>query len=168
MERVAVLVGLVLVRMLVAHSGALDLVTAGAVLQELAVEVSEGLLPDGADGAWCELEPAFPLLDETGLLEQPRELAQTVEGARRVVAEELARALDVDLRQLAGLRRRAEEVLEVVEITEGVEQPGHLAELQRLIAREALRPLPGQVRERLLQVARQRVDLPAQVEVVEE
>ena len=48
-ERIAELVGLVLVRVLVAEAGALDLVTAGAVLHQLAVEVAERLVADGTD-----------------------------------------------------------------------------------------------------------------------
>ncbi len=79
-----------------------------------------------------------------------------------------SRAVDVDLGQLAGLRRRAHEVLEVVEVAERVEQPRHLAELQRVVAGEPLRPLPRQVRECLLQVARELVDLPPQVHVLEQ
>ena len=57
-ERVAELVRLVVVRVLVAGAGAFDLVTAGAVLHQLAVEVGERLVADGADRARGELEPA--------------------------------------------------------------------------------------------------------------
>ena len=88
--------------------------------------------------------------------------------ARGVVAEELAGTLDVDLGQLTGLGGRAHEVLERVEVAERVEQAGHLPEAHGLVAGEVLRLLPRQVRERVLQVARELVDLPAQVHVFEQ
>ena len=129
---------------------------------------ASALRPMARIGARRELEPAFALLDEPGFLEHLRELAQPVERLRGVVAEQLARAVEVDLGELAGLRGGPHQVLEVVEVAERVEQAGHLPELQRVVAAEALRALPRQVRERLLQVARELVDLPAQVHVLEQ
>ena len=108
------------------------------------------------------------LLDEPGLLEHLGQLAEAVERAGGVVAEQLAGAVEVDLGQLARLGGGAHEVLELVEVAERVEQAGHLAELQRVVAAEVLRALPRQVGERLLQVARELVDLPAQVHVLHE
>ena len=58
--------------------------------------------------------------------------------------------------------------LERVEVAERVEQARHVAELHRVVATERLRALPRQVRERLLQVARELVDLPPQVHVFEQ
>ena len=52
-ERVAELVRLVLVGALVAEAGALDLVAAGAVLQQLAEEVAERLLADARGCPWA-------------------------------------------------------------------------------------------------------------------
>ena len=167
-ERVAPLVGLVLVRGVVADAFAVLLVTAGAVLHELAEEVAERLVADGPDAARRELEPALALLDEPGVLEHPGELGEPLERPRRVVAEELAGTVDVDLGELARLRRLAQEVLEVVHVAERVEEPGHLAHRERVVAAERHRALPRQVRERLLEVAGELVDLPAQVHVLEE
>src|SRR5262249_6362978 len=101
-------------------------------------QVGEGLVADGAQRARRELESPLPLLDESGFLEHPRQLTQPVEGIRGIVTEQLTRAVEVDLRELAGLRRRTHEGLEVVEIAEGVEQPGKVAELERVVAAELL------------------------------
>ncbi len=79
MERVAELVRLVLERPLVADARALDLVAAGAILQQLAVQVAEGLVADGTDALGRELEPTLALFDQTGLLEHARELAEPLE-----------------------------------------------------------------------------------------
>ena len=168
MQRIAELVGLVFVGPFVAEPGAFDLVTAGAVLEETAEQVAERALADAADPLGRELHAAFALFDQAGLLEHLGELGKTFERARRVIAEHRARSVDVDLRQLARLRRLAEQVLEVVHVAERVEQPGHLPHRERVVAAERHRTLPRQVRERLLQVARQLVDLPPQVHVLEE
>ena len=85
-ERVAELVGLGLVGAFVTDSGALDVVTADAVLGEAGEEVGERVLADAAHTAGRELEPALALFDEPGLLEHPRQLGQPLERARAVVA----------------------------------------------------------------------------------
>ena len=59
-------------------------------------------------------------------------------------------------------------MLEVVHVAEHVEQAGNLAELHRVVAREVHAAVPGHVRERVLEVAGELVDLPAQVEVLEQ
>src|SRR5215211_3136749 len=78
-ERIAELVGLVLERALVADAGALDLVAAGAVLEQLAVQVAERLVADGTDAFRGELQATLALLDEAGLLEHAGELAEALE-----------------------------------------------------------------------------------------
>ena len=89
-----------------------------------------------------ELEPTLALLDEPGLLEHLRELAEAVERPGGVVAEQLAGAVEVDLGELARLGGRLQQVLEVVEVAERVEQARHLAELQRIVAAEVLLRAP--------------------------
>src|SRR5215216_1635029 len=78
-ERIAELVGLVLERALVADAGALDLVAAGAVLEQLAVQVAERLVADGTDAFRSELQATLALLDEAGLLEHAGELSEALE-----------------------------------------------------------------------------------------
>ena len=79
MEGIAELVRLVLEGALVADTRALDLVAAGSVLQQLAVQVPERLVADGTDALGRELEPTLTLFDQTGLLEHARELAEPLE-----------------------------------------------------------------------------------------
>ena len=59
-------------------------------------------------------------------------------------------------------------MLEVVHVAEHVEQARNLAELHRVVAREVHAAVPGHVGERVLEVAGELVDLPAQVEVLEQ
>ena len=66
------------------------------------------------------------------------------------------------------MRGLAEQVLEVVHVAERVEQSRHLAHREWVVAAEVHRALPRKVRERLLEVAGQLIDLPAQVHVLEE
>ena len=154
---------------LVADPDALDLVAAGPVLHQLAVEIGERPLTERTDAVRRELEPAFALLDEPRVLEHLGQFVQPFERARRVVAEEVARLVDVDLGELTGLGRRLQQVLELVDVAHHLEQPRHLRELHRVVALEvhALVPRAGSGNA-LLEVARELVDLPAEVEVVEE
>ncbi len=87
MERVAVLVRLVLVGALVPEAGALDLVPAGAVLQEALEEITQRALADAADALGRQLHPAFALLDEPGVFELLGELGELLQRARGVVAQ---------------------------------------------------------------------------------
>src|SRR5439155_4338307 len=103
-QRVAELVGLVLVGALVPEARALDFVPAGAVLEEPAEQVAERALADAADALRRELHAPFTLFDEAGFLEHLGELGELRERTRRVVAEEVADAVEVDLGELTGVR----------------------------------------------------------------
>ena len=140
----------------------------GLVLHHLAEQVAERLLTQGPHPLRRELVATLALVDEPGFLEDLRQLLEPFERARRVLAEQVARLVDVDLGELAGLGRVLQHVLELVEVAERLEQPGHLPELHRVVAAEVLPLVPRHVRERLLEVARQLVDLPAQVHVLEQ
>ena len=101
-ERIAELVCLGLVGALVADAGALDLVTAHAVVGELVEQVGERVLADAPHAAGRELEAALALLDQAGLLEHPSQFGQALEAARRVVTQQVPRRVKVDLGQRAG------------------------------------------------------------------
>ena len=164
-ERIAELVRLVLVGALVAGPGFFRLVTTGAVLEQLAEEVAECLLADGAHRARRELVAAFALLDQARVFEHARQIRESCEGAGRVVAEQIACPVDVDLGQLTRLRRRAQQIFEIVKVAERVEQAGHLAHRKRIVAVEVHAPLPRQVGKGALQVARELLHLPVEVDV---
>ena len=117
-ERVAELVGLGLVGALVADAGALELVAAHLVLGQLLEQVVERVLADPADAAGRELVAALLVLDEAGLLEHLGQLGHALEAAGRVVAEQLAGPVDVDLGQRAGVGGAAQQVLELVDVAE--------------------------------------------------
>ena len=101
-ERIAELVALRLVRPLVADTRPLDLVTPDPIVGELVEQVGERVLADAPHPAGRELEAALPLLDQPRLLEHPGQLRQPLEAARRVVAEQVARRVEVDLGQRTG------------------------------------------------------------------
>src|SRR6202011_3981983 len=101
---------------------------------ELAEQLAEGLLADRPDPSGGQLEAAFSLLDEGGFLEEAGELGGALEGAGRVVAEELPGPVEVDLGELAGLGGLAEQVLEVIHVAEGVKEPRHLAHREGIVA----------------------------------
>ena len=115
-----------------------------------------------------ELHAPFALLDEARLLEHPRQLRELLQRTRRVVAEEVADPVEVDLGELAGVGRVAHQVLERVDVAELVEQAAHPRERERLVAAEAHPLAPTHLRERVAQVLAELVHLPAQVHVVEE
>ena len=167
-ERVAELVRLVLVGALVAGARAFDLVPARAVLQQAPEEIPERALADAADALRCQLHAPFALLDEAGLFELLRKARELVERARRIVAEQLAGLVEVDLGELTGIGRVAEHVLQRVDVTELVEHAAHLTERHRLVAAERHALAPTHLRERVAQVLPELVDLPAQVHVVEQ
>ncbi len=168
MERVAVLVGLVLVGALVPEAGALDLVTTGAVLEQTLEEVAERALADAPDALRRELHATFALLDEPRVLELLGEVRELLQRAGRVVAEQVAHLVEVDLGERTGARRVAQEVLERVDVAELVEETAHAVERERLVAAETHALAPAGLRERVAQVLTELVDLPAQVHVVEE
>ncbi len=118
--------------------------------------------------ARSELEAALALLDQPSLFEQPCELAQPRQGTGGVVTEQVARTFEVDLGERPGLRRRVQQVLEVVEVAQRLEHAGDLAEPERVDAVEREPALPGKRGKRALEVATQRVELPVEVQVAEE
>src|SRR5207249_5169865 len=126
-ERVAELVGLVLEGALDAEATALDLVLAGAVLQQALEQVAEGPLADAPHSLGRELEASLTLLDEPRFLEHLGQLGQLLERRRRVFAEQLARLIEIDLGELPGLGRVAQEVLEGIDVAQLVEERAHSA-----------------------------------------
>ncbi len=85
-----------------------------------------------------------------------------------VVAEQVAHLVEIDLGELARVRRVAQQVLERVDVAELVEHAAHLVERHRLVAAEPHLLAPAHLRERVAQVLAELVDLPAQVHVVEQ
>ena len=161
-------IAFLLVRALVAEARALDFVPARAVLEEPAEEVAERALADAANALRRELHAPFALLDQPGFLEHLGELRELRERARRVVAEQVAHLVEVDLGELSGVGRVAQQVLERVDVAELVEEAAHLRQRQRLVAPEAHALPPPHLRERVAQVLAELVHLPAEVHVVEQ
>ena len=91
-----------------------------------------------------------------------------LEAVGGVVAEELAGAVDVDLGERPGVRRPAQQVLELVHVAEALHQLGGLGHVERVGAGEVVAALPAHLREQRAQVAAELVDLPAQVHVLEQ
>jgi hypothetical protein len=86
-ERVAPLVGLRVVRALVADAGGAELVAAELVLGQLREQVVEGVVADAAQALRRELEATLLGLDEAGLLELLGQLRELLERAGGVVTE---------------------------------------------------------------------------------
>ena len=169
-ERVAELVGLVLVRALVADAGALD-----------ARDGRRG--PSSACGTGRRA-PCWPMARIARGVSSSRPSRCSMSPASSSIFAELARAGRASGRRRRraargrgrGRPRRARRAgwptaagSRASSRSPSVSsRPGICAELQRVVAAEVLRALPRHVRERLLQVARQLVDLPAQVHVLEQ
>ena len=151
-----------------AGARALDDVRAHAVVRQLLEQVGQRVGADLADAARGELVAAFLVLDEAGVLEHLGEVAHAVEALGRIVAEQLASAIDVDLGERAGVGRTTHEVLELVEVTELVHELRGLGEAERVLAAEVVALVPTHLGEELLQVLAELVGLPAQVHVLHE
>ena len=97
------------------------------------------------------------------------QLGQALEAAGGVVAEQLAGPVDVDLgqRARAGRRRAAGSRAGRCRRARCM-QLGGLGEAERVLAAEVVAAVPAHLREQLLQVLAQLVDLPAQVHVLEQ
>ena len=80
-------------------------------------------MPEGG-----ELVATFALFDEAGLLELLGQTGQAVERPRRVVAEMPGHLVEVDLGQRSGRRGRAEELLELVHLTETAGRGGGIGQ----------------------------------------
>ena len=103
LERVAVLVGLGVVRPLVAVAEAVHLVLTDLVLGQLGEQVAQGVGADRPQPLRRQLEAALLLLDEPGLGEHPGQLGEPLQRAGGVVAEQVADAVHVGLGQGAGV-----------------------------------------------------------------
>src|SRR5581483_5808671 len=88
MERVAELVRLVLVGAFVAEAGTLDLVLAGAILEQALEQIAERALTDAPDAFGRELHAAFALFDQTCFFELFCNLRELLQRPGGVVAEQ--------------------------------------------------------------------------------
>ena len=152
---------------LVARPLPLHRVAAHPVLLQPLEQVAQGVAADGPQAPGRELQPSLPVLDESGLGEHPSQLRQPLQAGGAVVAQQVARHVEVDLGQGAGRRGRRQQVLELVEVAQPlhqVDRPGHA---ERVAAPRLELPPPPLPRERPLEVLLEAVDLPAQVHVVE-
>ena len=108
-----------------AEARPLDLVTAGAVLQQPRNRSPSARwpmrrMPFGVSSmrpSRCSIRPASSSICASS--------EQLLQRARRVVAEQVADAVEVDLGELARVRRVAHQVLERVDVAELVEQAAH-------------------------------------------
>ena len=85
-----------------------------------------------------------------------------------VVTEVAAHLVEIDLGERGRRVGRAQEVLELVEVAQPAGGIGSLAHAHGLVATETEALLPTGPGERPLEVAGQPVDLPAEVEVLEQ
>ena len=151
-----------------AEAGALDLVAAGAILEQPRNRSPSARwpmrrMPLGVSSmrpSRCSMRPA-----SSSML---RELGELLQRTGRVVAEEVAHAVEVDLGELTRVGRVAHQVLERVDVAELVEQRAHALERERLVAAEAHPLAPTHLRERVAQVLTELVHLPAEIHVVEQ
>ena len=167
-ERVAELVGLGGLLAVVAGARPGGAVVADPVLGQLGEQVGEGLLADAADALGGQLEPALALVDEPGVGQLLGQLGQAVERAGGVLAEVLPHLVEVDLGQRRRRVGRAQEGLQLVEVPQPAGGVGGLPHAHRLVAAEPVPLVPAGLGEGLLEVAGQPVDLPPEVEVLEE
>ena len=89
--------------------------------------------------SFCSIESRF--------LEHLGQLGEPVEAAGRVVTQQVAGAVDVDLGQRAGVVGAAQEVLELVDVAELIHERCRLGEPERILAAEVVAPVPTHVRE---------------------
>ena len=115
-----------------------------------------------------ELVAALAVLDEPGLLQQLGQLGHALQAVGRLGAQELTGPVQVDLGQCAGVGGAPQELLELVQVSQLVHDLGGVGEAERVLPAEVVAPVPAGVGERLLEVGRELVHLPAQVEVLEQ
>ena len=167
-ERIAVLVLLGLVGALVPLAEPVHLVLADLVLGELVEQVAQRVRTDLAQPLRRQLEAAFLLLDQAGVLQHLGQLGQPLERAGRVVAHQVADAVHVGLGQRAGAGGVAQQVLELVEVAELLHRLHRLAHAHRVLALEVVALVPAHLREHRLQVLAELIHLPAQVHVLQQ
>ena len=167
-ERVAVLVLLGLVGALVALAEAVHLVLADLVLGQLVEQVAQRVGADLAQALRRQLEPAFLLLDQPGVLQHLGQLGQALQRAGGVVAHQVAHPVHVGLGQRPGAGGVAQQVLQLVEIAELLHGLHRLAHAHRVAALELVALPPAHLREHRLQVLAELAHLPAQVHVFEQ
>ena len=167
-EGIAELVGLGRVLALVADAGPLQVVAARPVAQEAAVEVAEGVLAEAADGPGRQAQLALVVVDEARLLEHPGQLGQALEALGRLVAQQVAHPVDVDLGERPGTRSPPQHLLQLVQVGQFLEQLHGLTHADRFLSGQVARLLPPHLRKQLAQVAAQLVHLPLQVHVPEQ
>ncbi len=150
-ERVAELVGLDLVGAVAARPPPLERVAAEAIALEVSEDVAQGLVADLADGPRGQLEPvAFPL-EIAGFLQLLGHLAQALEVAGRLLAQELLDLLRVDLLEVVGIAHLLDLPLELVELAELVHQLHGLLHREVVVAAEVVALAVGR-RHELAQV----------------
>ena len=88
---------------LVAHAHPDEPVPAEAILGEVLEQVLQRPLADSTKSFRRELEAAFPLLDETGLFEAPRQLLELRQRCGGVLADEVPDPVEIDLGERARL-----------------------------------------------------------------
>ena len=168
-ERVAELVGLGLVRALVADAGALDLVrpslSLASLLEEVATERCWPMRrrPLGVSSScpsWLSIRPGVLELRASSASRSRLRAASSPSSSR-------ARSMSTSA-SAPGLRRAPQQVLELVDVAELAHHAGRLGEAQRVLAREVVAAVPTHLREQLAQVAAELVDLPAQVHVLQQ
>ncbi len=105
-------------------------------------EVLERPLADLPQPFRSELEPTLPLLDETGLLESPRQSLQLSQRRGSLLAQEVPDAIEIDVRERARLRRSRQHGLEPVELAQALEHVRGLGQPHALATAEGGPPTP--------------------------
>ena len=138
------------------------------LLGELGEQVAQRVRADRPEPAWREFEATLLALDQPRLFEHLGELAEPFELPRSIVTEQVADAIHVGLGERSRVRRVLQEVLELIEIAEFLHRLHRLAPADRVLALEVVRLAPVHLREHLLQVRAELVELPAEVHVAEQ
>ncbi|HCB33805.1 MAG TPA: hypothetical protein DEP69_01085, partial [Acidimicrobiaceae bacterium] len=142
-----------------------DLVTADLVVDQLAEQVAERVLADAPKRPRRQLQTAGLVGRQAALLEQACHLAEAFDRLGRLVAEQTPHPVRVDLGQGARVHRPRQHLRQVVQVAETAHHVGGLRHRQRVVAAEVVVAVPAHLRERLLEVLRQLLHLPAQVDV---
>ena len=167
-EAVAVLVGLRVEIALVTGAGLLERMFPERVGRHALEELLQGAVTDLADRTRRELVRSFLVLDETLLLKQLRQLSHALERLRRLIAEQLASPIDVDLGECTGVGGASQEVVELIDIAEFAHHVHRLGHIERVEAVEVVRLTPTHLRELVTEIVRQLLHLELEVHVLHE